>query len=151
MRRTQVVVDRVGWTAGGAVIGATIAFLLDPRRGAARRALVRDRVRSMAQRGGGALRGGLHDLQHRAYGVIYETVAALREEAVPDGVLVERVRARLGRPLSHAHAVDVHAHEGAVTLRGVVLSSELQPLLATIARVRGVRKVMSELRTAPGA
>jgi len=37
---------------------------------------------------------------------------------VDDDVLVERVRAHLGRAVSHPHAVDVGAADGVVTLRG---------------------------------
>jgi hypothetical protein len=64
---------------------------------------------------------------------------------VDDATLIERVRARLGRVCSHPRAITVDAAEGNVTLRGPVLSSELDNLLATVAAVRGVRSVSNEL------
>jgi uncharacterized membrane protein len=64
---------------------------------------------------------------------------------VDDVVLVERVRARLGRILSHPHAVNVVAHEGVVTLRGPILQHEVKPLLDAIERVADVREVVNEL------
>jgi hypothetical protein len=60
-------------------------------------------------------------------------------------VLVERVRARLGRTLSHPHAVNVVAHEGVVTLRGPILQHEVKPLLDAIERVADVRELVNEL------
>ena len=62
-----------------------------------------------------------------------------------DARLLERVRARLGRVCSHPRAIDVEAQGGQVTLRGPVLSSEVQDLLSAAAGVRGVRSVINEL------
>jgi len=81
------------------------------------------------------------DLSHRAAGIVARARGVLRRRPVDDDVLVERVRAKLGRLVSHPHAVDVNAREGRVRLRGVILESELPGLMHTIARVRGVRRV----------
>lgn len=140
-----------GSFAAGAAIGTIGAMLLDPRRGAARRALIVQKVGAFLREAVGTARGRVVDLGHRARGAAHETAARLREEHVDDSVLVERVRSRIGRPLSHAHAVQVSAHEGTVTVRGEVLPGELGELLSTVAHVRGVRRVISEVRTAePG-
>jgi uncharacterized membrane protein len=60
-------------------------------------------------------------------------------------VLVERVRAQLGRIVSHPHAVSVMARDGVVTLRGPILQHEVKPLTTAIERMADVRDVVNEL------
>jgi hypothetical protein len=60
-------------------------------------------------------------------------------------VLLERVRAQLGRFVSHPHAIDVEVADGTVTLRGPILADEVDGVVATVLGVRGVRSVTNEL------
>lgn len=73
--------------------------------------------------------------------------ARSRSDSTPDArKLAERVRAELGRVVSHPRAIDVSMlHEGCVRLSGPILSSEADTLLAAIARVRGVATVEDDL------
>ena len=100
----------------GAALGASLAFIFDPQSGRRRRAIVRDRM-----------------------------ARAVRRGEVDDATLVERLRERLGRVCSHPLAIDVEAEDGDVTLRGVLLSSEINGVLGSMAAVRGVRNLLNEL------
>jgi hypothetical protein len=64
---------------------------------------------------------------------------------VDDWRLVERVRARLGRVVSHPRAIDVHVSNGAVTLIGPILADEVERVVSAVASVRGVEAVLNEL------
>ena len=129
----------------GIGIGAALAYILDPGRGARRRALVRDKV----VRGSRLTRDGLdatmRDMSNRAHGIVAATRGRFSHDYTDNETLVERVRAKLGRASSHARAIDVYADDGCVTLRGPILASELNGVLATVAGVRGVESVVSEL------
>jgi hypothetical protein len=62
-----------------------------------------------------------------------------------DDVLVERVRAKLGRVSSHPRAIDVYASTGEITLRGPILVREVDRVISTVAAITGVRSVQNEL------
>src|SRR5688572_12987759 len=98
----------------GIGLGAALAYILDPDRGARRRALVRDK----AIRGARLTRDGLDatmcDMTNRARGIAAATRARITHEPVDDDTLTERVRARLGRACSHPRAIDVFATGGNV-------------------------------------
>jgi hypothetical protein len=68
-----------------------------------------------------------------------------RRRACGDDVVVERVRATLGRAVSHPRAIDVRVADGVVTLRGPIIQDEVSRLLRAVERVRGVREVVAEL------
>src|SRR5690606_15973204 len=68
------------------------------------------------------------------------------EEAVPDRKLTDRIRARLGRVVSHPHAVRVTVEDGCVTVSGPILAHEAPRLLDTIRDVPGVREVENRLQ-----
>ena len=129
----------------GMAIGAAAALILDPDRGARRRALIRDKVVRGRRRSGEALDTTMRDIANRAGGIAAVTRGARRSEDVDDARLLERVRAKLGRVCSHPHAIDVDVQGGEVTLRGPVLAGEVQRLLNTAAAVRGVNAVVNEL------
>ena len=123
--------------------GVLFAALVDPRRGAARRAQIRDKGLSLFRRAGEEARREARDLTQRVQGKVYESKHAAEE--VPDDVLVERVRAQLGRPVSHPRAIHVVAENGVVTLAGQILRGEVDDAIARVARIRGVRSVRNDL------
>jgi len=129
----------------GFVVGGVTVALLDPRRGAARRAVLRDKSMSAAKGAAEVVARRGRDLQHRVRGLVYEAKARLSEEEVPDDVLVERVRAQLGRPVSHPRAIDVRARNGCVILAGPILADEVDDLISQVSRIAGVRSIESEL------
>ena len=129
----------------GAGLGALLMFISDPDRGARRRALVRDKAVRGARVGGRTLTATAADIANRTRGVAANAWGSIRRESVDDDRLIERVRAALGRVCSHPRAIAVEAIDGEVTLRGDVLSSEADRVLAAARSVRGVSELVDEL------
>jgi hypothetical protein len=127
-----------------AMLGAAAMYWLDPDRGRRRRALVRDKARSLAHRTRVFLDAAGRDLAHRSEVLRARAGDRRHGDRQSDVVLVERVRARLGRIVSHPHALRVSAQDGRVSLTGPILSREHRRLLAGVRRVRGVRAVDDE-------
>ena len=121
----------------GAAIGATVMFLGDPNGGRRRRALMRDNLVRATRKTRDGLDAMARDLTNRASGITAAARGRWADDHVDDGRLIARVRAKLGRVCSHPHAVDVDAQDGTVTLRGPVLASEVNDILAVVAGVRG--------------
>ncbi len=136
----------------GIVLGAALMFLLDPRQGGARRALVRDKSRRAVREIEQAAEVGVRDLSHRAEGV----AARLRphgDRNVAPEVLVERVRSALGKHCSHPHAIAVRSEgDGRIGLEGPILESDVEELLAAVEDVPGVSSVDPhfDIRESPG-
>ena len=129
----------------GAGLGALLMFIADPDRGARRRALVRDKAVRGVRVGGRAITATAADLANRTRGFAAEARGAWQHDAPDEARLIERVRATLGRTCSHPRAIDVTAVDGEITLRGDVLSSEADAVLAAVDAVRGVEDVIDEL------
>lgn len=125
--------------------GAAALYFLEPERGARRRALLRDGLGARGRRLLALVRKAGTDLSNRAAGVRARLRAGLEDEAVSDDTLGQRVRARLGRAVSHAHALETEVREGNVVLRGPILEGEAERLLRAVRRVRGVRGVEDRL------
>jgi uncharacterized membrane protein len=130
----------------GGALGAVVMYFLDPSLGRRRRARTRDKVVHAAKVVNEGARVTARDTVHRAQGAWAEARRLFAdEEPVGDEVLVDRVRAALGRQVSHPHAVEVSATGGYVTLIGPILSYEVRPLLRAVRRVPGVRAVSDQL------
>jgi hypothetical protein len=129
----------------GAAAGAALMALLDPISGGRRRAILRDKAARSGREiseGAGVVR---RDLRNRARGLAAEAVSLTRGEPIPDSVLVERVRAKLGRLVSNPSAIEVEARGGRVTMFGPVFTEEADELLGGVGRVRGVDSVEDRL------
>jgi hypothetical protein len=116
----------------GLSLGSAAMFLLDPDRGKRRRALVRDKFA----------------LATRKTGECMETTAIqsrFSSEQPDDSVLVDRVRSKLGRIVSHPSAIQVTAENGNVTLSGPVLADDVPHLLSCVSWTRGVKDVNNNL------
>lgn len=133
---------------GGFFLGASIVWLTDPRSGARRRAVVRDKLihySRVSWNEGGKI---AKDLSNRMQGRIAELRQARhRNESVSDDVLVSRVRSAIGRPVSHPHLVEVQCQDGRVTLTGIVLKDELNDVIDVVESVPGVHGVENHLDT----
>jgi len=129
----------------GGALGALAMYFLDPRDGRRRRARTRDKMVHAARVLNDAGKVTARDTAHRARGVWATTRKLFKHEDVPDEVLVGRVRAELGRVVSHPHSVEVSAAGGHVTLSGPILAEEVRPLLRCVRRVDGVRAVSDRL------
>src|SRR5690606_11537497 len=66
-------------------------------------------------------------------------------EPVSDQILEARVRAQLGRLVSHPHSISVSASDGRITLSGPILADEVEHLLDRVAAIRGVKAVENAL------
>ena len=127
-------------------LGACAAYFLDPDRGRQRRALVRDRSSRLWRRANEVVEVTRRDVEQRAQGIAARARGLLEQQhPVPDGVLVERIRAAMGRCVSHAHAIRVTAEDGWVTLEGPILSREVQGFVRRVRRFPGVRGVGNRL------
>ena len=125
----------------GAVLGAAGAFLLDPALGRDRRALIRDKVTE----GHDFAEAAARDLRRRARRLRGRVSRLRGRRGSSDDVLMERVRAKLGRYCSHPQALEVTAFKGHVVLTGDVLATEEQQVLAAVRSVRGVEQVDDKL------
>jgi uncharacterized membrane protein len=132
---------------GGAAIGVALMYFLDPNSGRRRRARTRDKVVHAARLVNEGAKVTARDTVHRAQGAWAEAKRLFtgEEEQITDDVLIGRVRAALGRVVSHPHAIEVSTSGGHVTLIGPILSYEVRPLLKAVRRVAGVRAVSDQL------
>jgi hypothetical protein len=129
----------------GVAFGAAAMFWLDPRSGRRRRARLVEQIRSRTAHFNDAVGVAGRDARHRARGLRARVSALFRREEVSDEVLAERVRAALGRAVSHSGAIEVAVSQGRVTLMGAVLADEYPDLIDAVCSVRGVTDVVDEL------
>ena len=138
----------------GTVTGAFFMFMLDPREGRRRRALVRDRIAHLrrvmtrdvparVEKRGRFFRGV-------ARGIVHETTDVLPfngHRLVDNETLVARVRSEVLRD-ERIKAGEIHldAYEGCVTLRGQLEHPEsIRRLVHDTAHIDGVREVRNFL------
>lgn len=133
------------------IAGAAVMYYLDPDRGARRRGLLRDRLVHLNRKLGSGLDAAARDARNRSAGLVARARRRLRADHASDTVIEQRVRARLGRVVSHAGAIDVRARDGIVTLSGAIPAVEVDDLIAETRKVRGVRGVhtLLEVHRAP--
>jgi hypothetical protein len=130
----------------GAAVGAGVMCLLDPGRGSHRRALVRDQFVKASHKTAEGLDALSRDVANRARGMAAEAMSALHREHVGARKLEQRVRAELGRVVSHPRAIAVTASDdGLARLSGPILSEEADQALAAVRSVRGVYDVEDRL------
>lgn len=126
-------------------LGAGLMYLLDPDQGKRRRSVAFDKLGKVGRQGGRKLAATGRDLGHRTKGLAATGSRRFKKEQVPDGRLVERVRAEIGHHVSDAHALTVSAMNGRITLSGPISGSEVDDLLSAVSSVPGVREVESRL------
>jgi uncharacterized membrane protein len=136
---------RWGLLLGGMGLGAGMMYALDPDRGRRRRALARDKATHLWHAEREVFEKGVRDLRHRAEGAAAGIRKRLVTEPVPDRVLEERVRAGIGRHVSHPSSIDVSCLGGLVVLAGPVLTREADRLVRAARHVPGVHEVEDRL------
>lgn len=129
----------------GLGLGTAAMFLLDPDRGKRRRALVRDKFELATRKTGECMEITARDVRNRTRGTIAAIQSRFSSEQPDDSVLVDRVRSKLGRIVSHPSAIQVTAENGNVTLSGPVLADEVPHLLSCVNWTRGVKEVNNNL------
>jgi len=118
-------------------IGTGMMYLLDPDRGKRRRALLRDKCVSATRKTGEGIETTARDLSNRARGIATSIQSRFTLDEIDDGGLIDRVRSKLGRIVSHPGAIEVAAEDGHVTLSGPVLESEVDNLLRCVKQIQG--------------
>jgi hypothetical protein len=129
----------------GAGTGAGLMYLFDSHAGRRRRAYLHDKAIHALNRMETSAKVAVEDLGNRARGIVSASRARVLGGQIPDDVLVERVRSKLGRYLSHPRLVSVTSENGCITLCGKLLASEAPPMLAALRSMHSVRNVRSEL------
>ncbi len=132
----------------GTTLGAGLMYFLDPERGARRRARMMERAIHSAHRTGSYLNKASRDLTNRTYGVLAgaRNFISLSNTLVEPDILTARVRSKLGRYVSHPHAIEVSANQnGHIILRGLILAHEINRLITNLKKVPGVQEVRNEL------
>jgi hypothetical protein len=127
-------------------LGAGLMYLLDPDGGKRRRALVRDKLFHLVRVGRLSADRAKRDLANRAHGMRARLEGHSHwSDQVPDEILSERVRSKMGVFVSHPHAVEVHVENGVVTLSGPILRREAPPFVRRVRHMAGVRHVLDRL------
>ena len=116
-------------------------YLFDPDRGRSRRARLRDRIR-----------GGIHFLQrhankqarnlgHHLVGGLHEIRSSIRDRAthIDEDILLDRVRAQLGRDVQHMRMLELSVKNGCVVVEGPVTHGEAEKIRKKVRKIRGVR------------
>jgi len=129
-----------------AAVGAGLMYFLDPKRGHRRRALLYQKSIHAWHRTERLVFQIWHDLSNRSAGSIARWKIAQDTDRVSDHILVERVRSKLGRAVSHPHQVSVTADTGRVTLEGFLSREETNKLLTLLQPVRGITKLENRCR-----
>ncbi len=130
---------------GGAGVGAGLMYFLDPERGNARRAMVRDKAGSLVFQTTNTVGNTAQNLANHARGLFAAPASMLRRTPLSDEELSQKVKSTIGPYTSHAAAIQVTSHHGRVTLSGPILADEVKPLIERAARVPGVRAVQNNL------
>jgi uncharacterized membrane protein len=131
---------------GAIGIGAALMYYFDPQAGRRRRALLRDQWDHTTRKFHEGQRVVMRDATNRAHGYLAQAQRLKnRAETADDVIVVERVRAALGREVSHPHAIEVHVNDGKVTLGGPILAHEVDNLVSCVKGVRGVKGVENNL------
>jgi uncharacterized membrane protein len=130
---------------GGIGVGAGLMYMFDPDRGRRRRAMARDAAHHLANVADDAVGKTSRDLSNRAQGLVAELNSLFKREEADDEVVAARVRSKLGRAVSHPHAIYVSVNQGRVTLSGQILAGEVDQVLKRVWSVRGVTSVENKL------
>jgi hypothetical protein len=131
--------------AAGLGVGSGLIYVLDPQLGKRRRALLRDKLLWLQRKSGNCVDVTARDLSNRASGIAANIQSRFTSEEVNDDIVVERVRANLGRIVSHPSAIEVMSQGGNVTLSGPILEEEVTDLLSCVKRIPGVKEVNNKL------
>lgn len=139
-------VTQLSIAVGALLAGASVMYLLDPRSGRRRRALLTGQVNRGLRQSREFAQKVRIDAQNRARGLYEQSRSVLHRGATDDEILAERARSALGRLCSHPGALTVTCTDQVVHVSGDILSDEVKRVLHGIRNVRGVKDVVNELR-----
>lgn len=134
-------------TAAG--LGAVAMYFLDPERGQQRRQVVKQRTDKLSKEVNHFWDATSRDISNRVVGLKYELQHAADDEPIPDDILEQRVRSRIGHAVANPRTIEVTAHEGKITLSGTALEREMDRLIAAVWATRGVFGVENQMEVVP--
>jgi osmotically-inducible protein OsmY len=134
-----------GTLLSGVLLGAGAMYVLDPDRGTRRRSLIRDKGIRASRKLSEGVGATARDLRNRSTGTAAALASRMKRDQAADEIVQERVRAALGRVASHPGAIEASVYNRRVILRGAVPAGEVNPILNSISRVRGVSEVENQL------
>jgi osmotically-inducible protein OsmY len=135
------VLKGAGLAVAGVGAGMVTEYLLDPERGRTRRSRLRDRTMHAAHGATDGLGGVSRNVSNHGRGMAMAARYRITGRFTDDAVLHDRVRAELGRCVSHPHAIQVRVEGRTVTLVGDVLADEEKTAQHAIKRIPGVKFV----------
>src|SRR5256885_10849975 len=115
---------------GAAGVGAALVYFLDPGRGAKRRHLLAGQVVHVTEVTADAFGVTGRDVANRSRGIGAGIRSSFADSDGDDFVTADRVRAALGRLVSHPGAIEVQVQDGRASLSGAVLANEAEGLIA---------------------
>lgn len=131
----------------GAAVGSALMYFLDPRSGAYRRSLARDRISSSSRSAASTTGKRFRHLRNQIGGLVVASTEWLRSPATDsDRKIADRIRTRLGRVTHHMHAVAVEVHNGEVLLSGRLPDDEALRVVAETKEIQGVKGVKDEIK-----
>jgi hypothetical protein len=130
---------------GSLGLGAGLMYLLDTDRGRRRRARLRDKATHALNESRRSMRITARDFRNRVRGLSAGAKTLVNRTPVSEEVLVERVRSKMGRVVSHPHSITVTADNGRVTLSGPILTNEVEKMLICASSIPGVTGVENML------
>ncbi len=137
--------------AAGLGAGAGLMYLYDPDRGRSRRRRLTSEATGLLNRGEKLVEKHSMDVLNRARGLMHDTTSVFLKEEIPDDVLAERVRSRMGHVVAHPHEVKVKAQSGVVTLEGNLNRADRARLTEEVEAIPGVKRVKDHLAPWTGA
>jgi hypothetical protein len=126
-------------------VGAALMYLLDPARGNRRRHRVADKLIHAGNVAEEAIGKTKRDVANHARGLGAMARSRFESDDADDVVIAERVRAELGRVVSHPGSIEVAVTDAQVVLSGPVLADEADALLSAVQGIRGVVGVEDHL------
>jgi uncharacterized membrane protein len=144
MRSTSFIRDAVKLGIAGAG-GFVASYYFDPQAGKSRRIHIKDRMNKTARKTVNQLHLAVQDIEHRMMGSYHATRARLKERDMDDVTINNRVPAVIGHFCSHPGAIICEVKDGIVTLVGDIFRKEMEPLIAAVRTVRGVKDINNQL------
>jgi osmotically-inducible protein OsmY len=128
-------------------LAAAVAYLFDPENGRRRRAIFRDKVRSLARQTQQEAERKQRYIAGKAEGVKHEVFGATDVEVPNDETVADKIRSEVLRHYDGSR-INVNVEHGVAVLRGELnRPDEIRALVHDVERVPGVREVRSLLHT----
>lgn len=135
---------------GAAALGAVGMYYSDPERGKRRRTIAQDKLRHAGKQATHATDVAARDFVNRMTGIQARARSILLrtdDRSAEDDIVAARIRAKLGRLVSHPHAISVAVHNGTAELRGPVLEGEKHAMLRIVRTIPGVNEISDKLQS----